>query len=319
MPLDLVVLDSLAPPDAPPEMRALRLPALERWLASAEVGRHEGDAMAWLASRFHLSSPVPVAPIALAAESVGPTAGAWLRADPVHVRIGQTSAVLERGSRLGISADEAGALAAMLSAHFREDGLAFIAASPDRWYVSVPAGELPETPASADAMDPRALGALPISRGRINWRSTLTEAQMLLSSDSVNAAREARGAPAINSLWLWGGGEWPVKAASPYAAIYADDVFARGLGMASGARLHGVPGSIGEVEAGTAASLVVLESLWSNVILERDWFEPLRGIFKRLEPVRLVLGGPKGTIVANLKRPSLLDRFRGTKPLTAYA
>jgi hypothetical protein len=111
MPLDLVVLDLLAPPDAPPEMRALRLPALERWLASAEVERKSGGAVAWLAERFSLPSPVPAAPIALAAETVGATSGMWLRADPVHVRIGQTSAVLEMGSRLGISADESSALA----------------------------------------------------------------------------------------------------------------------------------------------------------------------------------------------------------------
>src|SRR6186997_3229744 len=115
MPLDLVVLELLAPPDAPPEMRALRLPALERWLAAAEIGRQGGGAMAWLADRFALPSPIPAAPIALAAESAGATAGAWLRADPVHVSIGQASAVLETGSRLGISADEANALAASLS------------------------------------------------------------------------------------------------------------------------------------------------------------------------------------------------------------
>jgi len=216
MPLDLVVLDLLAPPDASPEMRALRLPALERWLSAAEVERRKGGAMAWLAERFSLPSPAPAAPIALAAEAGGATAGTWLRADPVHVRIGQTSAALEIGSRLGISADEAAALADALSAHFREDRLAFVAPAPDRWYVSVPQGELPETPATSDAMDPRALGSLPVSRRRIKWPSVLTEAQMLLASHEVNAAREARGAPAINSLWLWGGGEWPVKVAAPY-------------------------------------------------------------------------------------------------------
>jgi hypothetical protein len=168
-------------------------------------------------------------------------------------------------------------------------------------------------------MDPRALGALPISRGRINWRQALTEAQMLLSSHEINAAREARGAPAINSLWLWGGGEWPVKVTAPYTAIYADDVFARGLAMASGTRVHRVPDSIAGVEGDAGSSLVVLDAPSRHSRLERDWFEPLREVFKRLSPVRLVLAGPTHTIVADLRRPTLLDRWRATKPLAAYA
>jgi len=313
-------------------MRALRLPALERWLAAADVERKPGGATAWLAGRFGLPSPIPAAPIALAAERNGASAGAWLRADPVHVRIGQTSAVVETGARLGIDADEAAALTAALSVHFREDGLAFVAAAAERWYVRVPEGELPETPDAQDANDARALAALPVSHGRVNWRSALTEAQMLLAGHDVNTAREARGAPAINSLRLWGGGTWPVKVSRPYDAIRADDTFVRGLGIAGGVRLFDLPQGLEAMPRTTDTTLVFVDTLaafaargdtasWRDAAaaLERGWFEPLRPALDRLAPVRLVLSGANGSLVATLKRPSLLARLRSVKPLAAYA
>jgi len=331
MPLDVLVPGLILPPDSPAEMRALRLPALERWLGAAAIERRPGGAAARLAERFGLASPVPVAPIALAAEAPGVRAGAWLRADPVHVAIGQASAAIESGSRLGIAAEEANDLAAALSQHFHEDGLAFVAAAPDRWYVSVPAGELPEIAGGDDPRDPRSLSALPTSRGRINWRGTLTEAQMLLAAHAVNAARESRGQPAINSVRLWGPGDWPVRIDAPYAVVYAGDIFVRGLARASGARALDVPKALGDIE-GAGAILLHLDALdepadrrdadsWREAALEidRKWFEPLRAMLDRLAPVRIMLAGPASSRVATLKRPSLLAKLLPAKPLSAYA
>jgi hypothetical protein len=331
MPLDLVVPELLAPPDAPPEMRALRLPALERWLAAAQIERKAGGAAQWLAERFALPSPAPAAPITLAAEAAGVSAGAWLRADPAHVRIGQGSAALVTGARLAIEPAEADALTAALSAHFRDDGLVFTAAAADRWYVRVPEGELPESSAQ-NALDVRALGSRPTTRGRVNWRGALTEAQMLLSSHEVNAAREARGVPAINSVWLWGGGTWPVKVASPYAVVCASEPFARGLGIASGARVRDLPREAAGLAPEGGATLAVIDGLaapaaqreiesWRDAALavERGWFESLRTLVERFGPVRLVLAGPSTSLVATLKRPSLFGRLRSAKPLATYA
>jgi len=42
-------------------------------------------------------------------------------------------------------------------------------------------------------------------------------------------------------------------------------------------------------------------------------------VFKRFSPVRLVLAGSTGTVIASLERPTLLDRWRATKPLATYA
>src|SRR5258706_10329672 len=87
MPLDVLVPGLLPPLDAPPEMRSLRLPALEKWLARADIARSEArTATQWLTSAFSLPFPAPVAALSLAAEA-GPAEGAWMRIDPVHVRI----------------------------------------------------------------------------------------------------------------------------------------------------------------------------------------------------------------------------------------
>ncbi|HXN15310.1 MAG TPA: hypothetical protein VN878_02965, partial [Usitatibacter sp.] len=149
MPLDVLVFDLLVPSDAPAAMREMRLPALEKWLARAAIAREERRPGAdWLALKFGLCPPVPVAAIALAGEATSATATGcakltalpdegWLRADPVHLRIDGGSLALHDAAILELTRAEADALVAALQSHFGADGLAFHAPSPDRWYVRV--------------------------------------------------------------------------------------------------------------------------------------------------------------------------------------
>ena len=63
MPLDVLVPGLIPPIDALPEMRTLRVPALEKWLARADLERSEATSSTqWLASAFSLREPAPVAP-----------------------------------------------------------------------------------------------------------------------------------------------------------------------------------------------------------------------------------------------------------------
>ena len=333
MPLDLLVPDLLLPIDAPAEMRAVRLPVLEKWLASADIGRSRaGTATHWLAAVFSLTRPPPIAPIALAAEGRS-SDGPWLRADPVHVRIDRSAMALHSAAILDIERAEADALLAALQEHFRGDGFEFVAPSPERWYVRVPKGELPGTTPLEEALGRDMLGLLPVSRGTLNWRSTLTEAQMLLAGHEVNVRRESEGRPAINSVWFWGGGELPGHVAAPYGAIHADDVFARGLGTLSGARLSDAPAAFADIaHLDAKPALVMIDALtreldrgnaaaWCDAAtkLETGWFQHLGPAIDRFGGVRLILPGAKDTLVANLKRPTLLGWFRAPKALAAYA
>ena len=49
----------------------------------------------------------------------------------------------------------------------------------------------------------------------------MNEAQMILHTHPVNAEREARGMPAVNSVWLWGGGTLPAITPPSYTTAGA--------------------------------------------------------------------------------------------------
>ena len=330
MPLDVLVPHLLLAADAPPALRALRLPGLERWLARADVATMpERTAEAWLASRFGLGSPAPVAAVALAGDDA-PREGAWLRADPVHFRVERDHATLHHTAILDVGRDEADALAAALRSHFASDGLEISAVTPDHWYARVPDGELPATTALEEALGRDVLKLLPRGSGRIKWPAAFTEAQMVLGAHMVNANREDRGAPAINSVWFWGEGTAPATVAKRYARIYAAGAFARGLAKLSGAALAPAPARLAELEAEDEVTLVVLDDLtrpwhrgdaaaWTSAAerLERDWFGALGEGLKRFHDMRLILPSPGGALVASLTPSSRWRWFRRAAPLHA--
>lgn len=334
VPLDLLVPDLLSSPESRALLSALRLPALERWVARADVARRaERSAVEILASAFALPSPPPVAAIALAADHA-PREGGWVRADPVHLRVEQDAVALHDPAVLGITREEADSLLEALQALFAADGLEFHAPSPERWYVRVPEGEMPRTVPLEDAIGRNVFGMLPRGTGRINWASALTESQMLFASHEVNSRREAHGLPAINSVWFWGEGASPDAIASPYALICSDDPFARGLGLLSGTRVAPTGRSISEVDAvgKVESALVVLDGLtaplrrgdavaWRRALerMEADWFEGLRAAVERFEAVRIMLPAGGDTLVANLDAASRWRWYRTRKPLHTHA
>lgn len=344
MPLDLIVPDLLPGAGAPAAMRALRLPALEKWLARADFARAAPRDMAsWLALEYGIAGPVPVAALALAGEGPDapgaaprgpPATQAWLRADPVHVRIERGGLVMHDAAVLEVTRAEADALLAALQAFFADDGLVFHAPAPDRWYVRVPEGELPATTPLMDALGRDVFGLLPTGSGRINWRAALTEAQMLLATHAVNVAREAAGRPQVNSVWFWGDGASPGTLAPRYAAMHADDVFARGLARASGAAVHPLPGRMDElapVREGQSAAVVV-DSLtralrsgdldaWRERagLLDRQWFAALGDGIGRFGTVRIVLPACGCTRVATLTAGAKWRWPRPRRPLSSHA
>ena len=335
MPLDLLVADLLLPHDAPAPLRAMRLPALEKWLARAdhEKSPSRGVTQA-LGSLFGVPSPAPVAAVSLAGERRGAVTGQWLRADPVHLRIDHDYLKLHDASVLDVTREEAAALVATLQSHFAQDGLAFEALHPDRWYVRVPEGEVPKTTPLAEAFGRDVFGLLPEGSGRIRWKSAITEAQMVLGSHAVNVQREAAGKLAINSVWFWGEGAAPPRVEKRYALVYADDAFARGLGALSGADVRPLAVKLSDIDLvrdGDAA-LAVIDTLtpalhrgdaaaWQGLAETMDarWFHELGEAIGRFGEVRLILPTERETRVASLTRSSHWRWFRARKPLAAHA
>ena len=328
MPLDLVIPDLLLPEDAPARLREVRLPNAEKWLARASATREPGsDALHWLARHHGMEEPVPVAAIARLGEG-GEAAGRWLRADPVHLRVDNDGLVLHDAAILSLSLEEARALADALAAQFAPDGLAFEVLAPERWYVRH-AGEAPRTVALARALGRNVFGLLPKGVRGLSWANLLTEAQMVLAAHAVNEGRE----PAANSIWFWGEGEAPASLPRRYDAICADEPFARGVAMLSGARAAPRAEGPGAIDAHAEDRVFALvDSLtpalrrgdtagWLEAAARLDsaWFAGLGAAIARFGAVRIILPGEGATHVASLTASSRWRWFRPRRPVMAHA
>ena len=104
---------------------------------------------------------------------------------------------------------------------------------------------------------------------------------MLFHEHPVNAAREARGEPVMNSIWFWGGGTMASPGVRPFSTVFGNDPLARGLALASGVPARPLPGHAGAMLSAAGAegvALVAFDAPRSEedvAALERDWFEPL--------------------------------------------
>lgn len=252
-------------------------------------GRHETipqtDLAARLCQEFGIPRQLdwPVAAITFAHAGGQPAREHWLRADPVHVRIERDRLILNEIP----SADpqELESLRVALATHFGE-AFSPQALRPGAWVVRTTESlEISTTPLSLAAgqhIDP----LLPAGKDAMHWRKLLNEAQMLLFSHPVNQAREARGEPAINSVWLWGGGGLPDSAMPGTRTVCCDDPDSRALAEFAGARTGKLPEGWSPELAEDA--LIVLEAPhshlrqgdfkgWLNAMqdFEQHWLAPL--------------------------------------------
>ncbi|MFP5409581.1 MAG: hypothetical protein ACLGG6_01280 [Gammaproteobacteria bacterium] len=310
----------------------LRLPALETLLARGilQDAPAEGlEAALCEALGIARQKDWPIAPLTLAAEGAAPGEAWWLRADPVHLRVMRDRIVLAGSEALALSREEADALAAAISQHFGAE-LTPQVHHPQRWYLRyADAPDLITTPlavAIGRDIDP----LLPLGADAMTFRSRLNELQMLLHDHPVNAAREARGEPAVNSLWLWGGGRAPALK-SDLPSVHARHAATLALAASCGTRTHALPGQL-PAQLFETQDVVVLDTLadsgqvgdawgWREAMraLERDWFAPLRGQLRKAGPQGVRLLDPDHGKVLHLtardawrvwRRPrSLLDRL----------
>ncbi|MDP3701973.1 MAG: phosphoglycerate mutase [Hylemonella sp.] len=200
-------------PAAKPVLHELQLPTLQTLLQrlspepaltlpeNSPISAHERlqaqaqgldpQAPAWAALRAH----------ALGLPGAG--ASAWAFVTPSHWEIGQARVSLGDPKALDLREDESRALLAAMQPFFAEDGITLHFDTPLRWLAQ---GE----PLRG------LLGAAPervVGRNVAPWlpdspllRRLQNEMQMLLYTHAVTDARAERGAMAVNSFWLSGGG-----------------------------------------------------------------------------------------------------------------
>src|SRR5438552_11348597 len=91
---------------------------------------------AWLFERFAVPKQRDwtVAPYTLLADGGAPERDFWLRADPVHLRLGRDTLTFADTAAFDVSRAESEALVETLNRHFG-DAMLFYPVQPARWYV----------------------------------------------------------------------------------------------------------------------------------------------------------------------------------------
>jgi hypothetical protein len=335
MHLDLVVPALLPVQDQPPAS----LPALELLLARSRRMNSEAASLeTWLCGRFGLggsSAENPAVPAgALTAHAHGLDAGAhaWLRADPVHLRPDRDRVLLVPSQALAVTAAEAQGLTAAL-APLLAGKFVLHAVAPDQWCLQIEDGAEGEASArppvdlaGAD-IDPH----LPAKK----WHRLLTELQMALYDHPANTEREQRGAPVINSVWLWGAGKLPAAARGPWHSVSAAEPVAFGLARLAGMR-HRTAGA-GAMEWLDRAPedgrhLLIIDGLRGARAagdteefarrlqeLEINWFAPLLAALKAGRIGMLTIHAPEAAASFEAVRGDQRRFWRRPRPLSKYS
>ena len=306
----------------------LSAPGLEWLLARAGLERQPRRPFeAVLTGCFGIAAS-PFGPLRLLGEgSDEARAGHWLCADPVHLRFHQERIILADAGAFDLADEEAQGIVDSLNAEFADIGR-FHVASARRWYLQLNvAVDHPVAPISAVAgrrVDGELSGsALPLAR----W---LNEVQMFLHGHPVNERRQATGQPAINSLWLWGGGTLPAAAAPAFSAVFSDNPLAAGLARAAGTALHSRPARLADLtpDAGERP-LVVLDQLLPGVAhedsegwrgsfgqIDAGWCAPLKkGLGNRVDRISLIAPTVYGELRYTLTAGDRWKLWKSGKPI----
>lgn len=259
--------------------------------------------------------------------------GHWLCADPVHLRFHHERIILADAGAFDLEEDEAHTIVASLNAEFADIGQ-FHVSTARRWYLRL------NSPVDHHAEPLSTIAGRRLDNELTDKNGVLTrwlnEVQMYLHGHPVNERRQAEGKPAVNSLWLWGGGTLPTLAKPDYSTVWSSNPLATGLACASGTPTQPCPNGLAALLANAAAEqnqLVVLDSLLPPVLyedgpgwrdawqkLDSDWFVPLRAALGRqIETLTIVAPTIYGQLTWTLHGKDRWKFWRKLRPLSAVA
>ncbi len=312
----------------------LSAPAFEWLAAHAAFERLPRQAFEnVLAEQFGLTE-APFGALRLLGESGGTVDdGHWLCADPVHLRFHHERIVLADAGAFEVDDDEAAALIASLNAEFADVGH-FHAATARRWYLRLNLAVNQKFAPISTIAGRRLDGEITDQNGPLTrW---LNEVQMYLHGHPVNERRQAAGKPAVNSLWLWGGGPLPELARPDFSTVCSDNPLATGLATACSLPVRPAANGLADLLADgdpKSHQLVVVDSLLPPVLyedseawraawqdLEAAWFAPLRdALGHRVEAVTIVAPTIYGQLRWTLRGGDRWKFWRQSRPLSALA
>jgi len=250
----------------------------------------------------------PLAPIRVAAFGIDPGTAYWLAADPVTLVAGRDDVRLT-GIVRDLDAYDAATLIRLLNAHFITDGIEFVAARPDAWFVRAQENVQLRTRPLAAVTGRTLRDLLPVGSDAGTWRRWQNEIQMLMHEHPVNVARERDGKAPANSVWFSEGGTRPAHVATARAVkTFADAGIAIALASHVGRPARAVPVTFDSVlaDSGDAdVTIVVLAATHDLDTVERAWTSPawtalLNG---KLNAVTLLADGTDSARAWTARRP----------------
>ncbi|MDK6080281.1 hypothetical protein [Massilia varians] len=295
------------PEFAPDLVRALQTPALAALLsrtsafdrqAAPDTARalpHEQ----WLARTLGLSPEGQPAFAAAAMRGFGldPAGGTWYIVNPAHIQIARSHSMMADLRHLGLSEDESRSLYEAARPLCEEIGHPLRYGDAQTWFLRADdwsgiEAATPDTVVGMDLSDfvPRGKQALPLRRLQ-------NEVQMLWHTHPVNAAREERRLPGVNSFWLWGAASDAPRAAGRVASIGVPG-WVRGLSSQAIPSLDSLDGALaqdGLLVVGILADAAIASDwgTWVQQVqhLEEKLFAPLHAalVQGRVKQLKLVL------------------------------
>lgn len=264
----------------------------------------------WLQQAFGLEGRFAAGALSVLGAGGSPGDAIWTRADPVHMQVMRDRVVLAPAAAFQLARGDADALCQAVNAHFA-GAIELRAVDPLRWCARLES-ELEVGDESPLDMAGREATQRP---GDV----LLTEIQMLLHGHPVNEAREARGEPAVNSLWFWGAGRLPGKSQSRWRSLTSDDPIALGLARNSDVTAHPLAPSASvwlSHMPEDGCHLVILDPAGES--LEDDWFAPLAAALRSGRIGMLSLHVPGAGLAFETVRGDLRRFWRRPKALALY-
>jgi len=264
----------------------------------------------WLQQAFELEGRLAAGALSVLGMGGAPGDAIWTRADPVHMQVMRDRVVMTPAAAFPLERGDADTLCQAVNAHFA-GAIELRAIDPSRWCArlesEIDAGDEPPLGMAGREATPRAGDVL------------LTEIQMLLHGHPVNAAREARGEPAVNSLWFWGAGRLPGKTHCRWRSVTGGEPLALGLARLAGAAARALPAEAAtwlEQSPEDGRHLAILDP--SSELLERDWFAPLAAALRAGRIGMLSLHVPDAGLSFETVRGDLRRFWRRPKALALY-
>jgi hypothetical protein len=294
--------------------------ALAQLLAKGRVMQFETPLEALICGQYGVqsSSDYPIAAICAAADGLDVGDAYWLRADPVHLVLQRDCFSLDESMPLLVDAVHAKSMVASLNQHFNQDGLMFFMGASGAWYVRTEQMPAIKTSLPSVAAGKNIHQFLPQGPESSKWLAVLNEVQMLLFEHPANETRESVGEPAVNSIWLSGGGFMPqsLPVLSDVDLWVANSVFYNSLATLAGEAYQVVPSSLNDVlKASVQHARLQLPDI--NTLA---WFDSLLAALKtkKIKQLTLNFGFYEKSLMVEIKPIDTCKFWRSSKPVMDY-